>query len=237
MTASENIREDLRRVKADLHIHTSHSRDSTASPAEVVARARSAGLDRIAVTDHNSIDGAREAAAIDPSLVIIGEEIDCAGGAHLIGLFLHERIPPHLEIEEVAQRIRNQGGIVYAPHPFAYLRNADARARRVLAVTDIVEVHNARAFISAWNRRAHEAARRLGLPCAAGTDSHTGREIGGAFTELPYFEDAAGMRAVLEKAAPVSIRKPLPHVHVISLALHLLKAQRRTQLVSPAARL
>jgi hypothetical protein len=211
----------------DLHIHTHHSRDSTLSHREAVARARAAGLDRIAITDHNAIAGALEAAAIDPEVVIIGEEIDCAGGAHLIGLFLHELIPPHLGVTETAARIRDQGGIVYAPHPFAYLRDAAGRASRVLDVADIAEVHNSRAFLPSWNRRAEEEARRRGLPRAAGTDSHLGREIGGAYTELPAFDDAAGMRSVLEHAAPVVLRTPLPLVHLVSAALHATTFARR----------
>jgi predicted metal-dependent phosphoesterase TrpH len=211
----------MQRIRVDLHVHSSRSRDSTLAPAELVERARAAGLDRVAITDHNRLDGAFEASDLDPALVIIGEEIDCAGGADLIGLYLREPIPPGLSVEETADRIRDQGGLVYAPHPFAYLKDARARARRVLAVADIVEVHNARAFLRPWNRRARQAARAAGLPCAAGTDAHFGHEIGGAFTELPPFDDAAGLRAVLAHAHPVSVRMPVPLVHVASITVQL----------------
>ena len=80
------------------------------SPARLVRRARSAGLDRIAITDHGAVAGALEAAAIDPELVIVGEEVSCRGGAHLIGLFLHERVPNGLSVSETAQRIRTGSG-------------------------------------------------------------------------------------------------------------------------------
>jgi predicted metal-dependent phosphoesterase TrpH len=208
-------------IRVDLHTHTRHSRDATLDPAELVARARDAGLDRIAVTDHNRIDGALEAAALDPSLVIIGEELDCDDGSHLIGLFLTEFIPPGLSVEETAGRIREQGGIVYAPHPFAYLRRPLARAARVIAIADVVEVHNARAFMPRWNRLARQAAEAAGLPVAAGTDSHFASEVGGAFTELPRFSDAAGLRAALPEARPHGVRTAVPLVHAASVGVHL----------------
>jgi predicted metal-dependent phosphoesterase TrpH len=210
-------------VKVDLHSHTRYSRDSLLKPAELVARARSLGLHRIAVTDHNELDGAREAKAIDPSLVIIGEEIDCEDGTHLIGLFLRERIPPGLSVQDTAARIREQGGVVYAPHPYAYLSVAVSRALRTIAVADVVEVFNARAFLPAWNRRALDAARARGLPLAAGTDSHFAFEIGSAWTELPEFDNADELRRSLAKARPVSRKSQSPLVHCGSFAVEMLK--------------
>ena len=72
-------------LKVDFHAHTKYSRDSTLRPSELIERARAAGLDRIAVTDHNRMDGAWAAHALDPSLIILGEEVDCAQGEDLIG--------------------------------------------------------------------------------------------------------------------------------------------------------
>lgn len=208
----------------DLHMHTRHSRDAVLTPAELIACARAAGLDRIAITDHNTLDGAHEAAAIDPDFVIPGEEIDCAGGGHLIGLFLTNAIPPGLPLEHIAARIRDQGGIVYAPHPFAHLWNGAERARRAIAIADVIEVHNSRAFAPAWNRRAADAARRTGLPAAAGSDSHFTREVGSAYTEMPPFHDVATFRAALAGARPVGLRTASPLVHVASVGTHLLRA-------------
>jgi predicted metal-dependent phosphoesterase TrpH len=181
-------------------------------------------LDRIAVTDHNIIDGALEAHSIDPALVIVGEEINCAGGTHLIGLFLHEAIPRGLPVPEVAMRIRHQGGVVYAPHPFAYLTAPTRRALEGIAVADVVEVFNARAFLPAWNRRAALTARQRGLPAAAGSDSHFAHEIGSAWTELPAFENAEEFRRSLGQARAVGLRTQSPFVHCLSLAVQLRKA-------------
>jgi hypothetical protein len=188
------------------------------SPAELVERARAAGLDRVAVTDHNRMDGAFEAWSIDPALVILAEEIDCADGTDVIGLFLKEPIPPGLSVEETAERIRDQGGIVYAPHPYAYLRSPQRRARAVLAVADVVEVFNARAFWPLWNRSALDAARARDLPMAASTDGHFRHEIGGAYTEMPVFSTPEQFRVALRAARPVAGPTRNPFIHVRSLA-------------------
>ena len=175
------------------------------SPARLVRQARSVGLDRVAITDHGAIDGALEAYALDPDLVIVGEEVKCANGAHMIGLFLQERIPNGLPVSETAQLIRDQGGVVYAPHPYAYLRDPVRRTEAVLEVADVVETFNARAFAPSWNPRAAAAAAQRGLPSFAGTDGHFPWEIGRANTVLPAFHDGASF---LVAARETQLYKP-----------------------------
>lgn len=206
--------------RVDLHSHTSVSADGITPPGRVARRAAAAGLHRIAVTDHGQIRGAlRAREAEGGERVIVGEEIGCACGTELIGLYLAERIPQGLPMEEAAARVRGQGGIVYAPHPFAYRGRAEWHAARVLAQADVVEVFNSRAFLSAWNRRAARAAAERGLPAAAGSDAHFPWEIGRAWTELPPFDDAAGLLRALAFAVPVARRTATPLVHVVSLSL------------------
>jgi hypothetical protein len=208
------------RWRVDLHSHTSVSADGLTPPRVVAERAARAGLDRIAITDHGQIRGALEAReGPGGERVIVGEEIGCACGTELIGLFLERRILPGQPIEEVAARIRGQGGVVYAPHPFAYARDAAWHAGRALAHADVAEVFNARAFLPAWNRRAREAARARGMPAAAGSDAHFPWEIGRAWTELPPFADGAGLLRALRDAVPVGRRTGTPLAHVASLAL------------------
>jgi predicted metal-dependent phosphoesterase TrpH len=189
----------------------------------LVARARAAGLDRIAVTDHNAIAGAREAHAIDPELVIVGEEVSCSCGTHLIGLFIQDAIPKGVTIAEAARRIREQGGVVYAPHPFAYLTRPSWRAERVLAVADVVEVFNSRANFRSWNRNANRDAQSRGLPRAAGSDAHMPWEIGRAYTELPFFNDAASFRRSLASAGAIKGSTCTIFLHFGTLAFHGLR--------------
>lgn len=217
MTPHRRPRRSLLRV--DLHAHTHYSLDAVQSPAELVERAREAGLDRIAVTDHGEIDGALEAQALDPARVIIGEEIRCRCRTELIGLFLTERVPMGLELEEVVERIRGQGGVIYAPHPYAYAWRPFAKARRAIGVADILEGFNARAFLPAWNAAAQRTARDRRIPFGAGSDAHFVWEIGRAYTEMPYFTSADGFKKAALRARPVGLRVTHASVHVASAGL------------------
>lgn len=206
-------------LRVDLHTHTHHSPDATLAPAELVERALDAGLDRVAITDHNTLDGALEARLRYRDQVIVGEEIDCRCGLDIIGLFLTERIPPGLALEEVVERIRDQGGVVYAPHPYAYAWRPSWYGARALRVADLVEGFNSRAFLPMWNRRAMESARAAGVPIGAGTDAHFPWEVGRAYTEMPAFNDAREFLTAARAARPVGVTTAGPLVHVASMTL------------------
>lgn len=176
--------------EVDLHLHTSASHDCLADPREVVERARERGLDRIAVTDHDRIEGALRARETDASLVIVGEEVRTAEGLDLIGLFLHRRIPPGWPFREVAAAIRAQGGVVYLPHPFDGRRGTDeAFLDRVADCVDAVEGFNARVHDGGANRRARAWAGEHDLPVGAGSDAHLLTEIGRGRVRVPPFRD------------------------------------------------
>lgn len=174
----------------DLHLHTSASHDCLSEPRDVVAAAREAGLDRIAVTDHNEIEGALAARSLDAALVIVGEEVRTAEGLDLIGLFLNRRIAAGATFRETARAIRAQGGIVYLPHPFDGRRGTDeAFLDRVEDCIDVVEGFNARVHDAEANRRARAWADDRGLPLGAGSDAHLLPEIGRGRVRLPSFRE------------------------------------------------
>lgn len=180
--------------EVDLHSHTHASYDCLNDPADLVAAAREAGLHRLAVTDHDEIEGALEARSRAPDLVIVGEEVRTAEGLDLIGLFLSERIPPGGAFPEVAEAIRRQGGLVYLPHPFDRHRGASETFLEEMVVhLDAVEGLNARVHDGRRNRRARAWAGRRGLPVGAGSDAHLLSEVGRVRVRLPPFEDAAGL--------------------------------------------
>ncbi len=180
----------------------------------MVEAAVASGLDKIAITDHREIAGALEAFARYPDRVIVGEEIHCKSGTHVIGLYLTEFIPSGRSVAETADRIRDQGGIVYAPHPYAYAWAANARADEALAVAEVVEVFNSRAFLPSWNRKATAATKKRGLAAAASTDAHFPWEFGRAYTDVPSFSDAAGLRDALALARPVGSQLGSPFLHI-----------------------
>jgi predicted metal-dependent phosphoesterase TrpH len=202
--------------RADLHSHTYASKDSLTNPKDLIERAREIGLAKLAVTDHNTIEGAREAYALAPDLIIIGQEIDTAVGGELIAYFVQEQIPKHLPPEEAIARLRAQGAVISLSHPLDRLRNSAMGEKNTLALIDKVdalEVFNARCLLSADNRRAAELAARYGKLGTAGSDGHTLPEIGAAYVLLPPFKgNAEAFRASLAKGkAEGRITGIIPH--------------------------
>ena len=208
----------------DLHMHTDASHDSVSSPAEVVARAREIGLDRIAITDHNEIKGALEASKIDPELVIVGEEVRTAEGLDLIGLFIQHHIPKGGSFREVADEIHAQGGVVYLPHPFDAHRGASVSFLEGVAdCIDLVEGFNARIHDPARNRKAIEWARERGLPLGAGSDAHMVMEIGRGRVRMPPFDDAPSFL----RSAEVSAIEGEASSHLVHVGSTWAKIRRR----------
>lgn len=184
--------------RVDLHLHTRASSDCLSAPSAVVRQAREIGLDRVAVTDHDEIEGALEAKALDPDLVIVGEEVRTAEGLDLIGLFLSEHIPRGGSFRDVAAEIRRQGGVVYVPHPFdSHRGTSEEFLAGVVDCIDAVEGFNARIHDRRLNDRARTWALGRGIPIGAGSDAHLLREIGRAVVVMPPFDGPAAFRAAL----------------------------------------
>ena len=188
------------RVRVDLHSHTMWSGDSTTTPDEVLAAVEGSGLDVLCVTDHHATAGALALQAVLPCRVIVGEELRTAAG-EIIGLFLSERIPNGLGHVETARAIREQGAIVYIPHPFDPMRrNLAEPALYELAaagLVDAVEVLNAKTSLASLNRRAGAFAEEFGLAAGAGSDAHVPDAIGAAFVEMADFETPTQFLAAL----------------------------------------
>jgi len=212
--------------EVDLHSHTRASPDCLSDPVEVVRRARQAGLDRLAVTDHDEIRGAFEAREADPDLVIVGEEVRTEEGLDLIGLFLRERIRPGRPFRDVADAIHAQGGITCAAHPLDPLRGTDEPfLDEHVDCIDVVEVLNGRTRPGGANRRAAEWAARHGLPAGAGSDAHLLSEIGRARVRLPPFGTPGEFLASLARGEIVGRTSP-PWVHLGSTLARLRKRLR-----------
>ena len=191
------------RVRVDLHTHTMWSGDSTTTPDEFATAAEASGLDVVCITDHNAIDGAvvlRERLACR---VIIGEELRTAAG-EIIGLFLTERVPAGVSHVDAAKAIRDQGGVVYIPHPFDPMRrNMSEAALYELAEADLidaVEVLNAKTSLASLNRRAAAFAAEFGIVGGAGSDGHVPDALGAAYVEMADFDTPMEFLASLASA-------------------------------------
>ena len=173
-------------MRLDLHLHTKGSRDCLTEPEAVLARARALGYGRVAITDHDRLGVALVMAERHPEHVIAGEEVKTAEGVDVIGLYLTAEIPRGTPARDTIARIHAQGGIAYLPHPYAPGKGGGGRLADDLApLCDVVEVFNARLHAAALNERAEDLATRFGKLRGAGSDSHTVREIGNAFVEVP----------------------------------------------------
>jgi predicted metal-dependent phosphoesterase TrpH len=184
-------------------MHTRFSHDCLTSPEALARRCVQVGLNCIAVTDHNSIEGARAVQAIAPFQVILGEEIKSTAG-EVTGLFLTEEIPPGLSPIETARQIKAQGALVSVPHPFTGMGRSSLSEEPLLEIleyVDIVEAFNARTTSAEQNARGAAFALEHGLPTTAVSDAHTARELGRSYTELPEFDGTPeGFKAALGDA-------------------------------------
>jgi predicted metal-dependent phosphoesterase TrpH/glycosyltransferase involved in cell wall biosynthesis len=207
-------------INADLHMHTTFSKDSKNSVETIIRTAREIGLGAIAVTDHNEIKGAlraRELAEGDP-FVIVAEEIKSREG-EVIGLFLKEWIPPRLSFDETLSRIKEQGALVYVPHPFDALRTTPSYQALVdnLHRIDVIEIYNAKVALSAFNLAAERFAAKYNIVAGAGSDAHVRQALGTAMLRMPRFHDPGSFMAALWEADIIARRKNLLYLQSLKL--------------------
>jgi glycosyltransferase involved in cell wall biosynthesis len=214
-------------IDVDLHMHTDHSSDC-ATPVEVLlATARDAGLGAIAVTDHNEISGAHDARAKAAEFgvkVIVAEEVKTADQGEVIGLFIEEKIPRGMTLEETIAEIKRQGGLVYVPHPFDRMHSVPDYEHLLAVVEDIdaLEVFNARVAIAAFNEEAVRFAAKYRIVGGAGSDAHVPQGLGSVRIRMRDFD---GPEEFLESLRDADIvRKPQSLLYVQALKFLQTKA-------------
>ncbi len=202
-------------MKVDLHVHTCYSKDSFTSLEAVIEACRKQGIDKVAITDHNTIAGALALLEMAPDLVIVGEEIRTNVG-EIIAYFLEEEVPKGLPLQESIARVREQGGVVGVPHPLDRLRREALGRANLLTIieqVDLLEVFNARTVFPSDNRRALDLARERGLLASTGSDAHTACEIGRAYVEMPAFNDKEEfLRSLAQGQIVGHLTSPLIHL-------------------------
>jgi hypothetical protein len=218
-------------VLADLHMHTEHSHDCSVPVPDLLDHAERIGLGAIAITDHNVFAGAQEAVELGRGralTVIPGEEVKTDAG-EVIGLFLDEEIPRGMSWADTIAAIREQGGVVYLPHPFDRLHTIpDAGTlHRHLAEIDVFEVYNARLLFEGFNDEALRFARKYNLTMGAGSDAHVLQGVGTGLVRLRAFETAEEFLISLRSAEIV--RRPKSLLYLQGLKWVAQARERRTK--------
>lgn len=173
-----------RGLKIDFHVHSNFSFDSDMSPKDIVNLAKKTGLDAVAITDHNSVEGGKEVEKLagNDLIVFIGSEIKTDKG-EIIGLNLNKEIPSKLPLIQTCKMIKEQGGFLIVPHPFDRLRSGVGKEmENVVKYIDAVEVFNARTLFYRFNKEALEFAEKHKLGKVVGSDAHFEVEFGSAYT-------------------------------------------------------
>jgi predicted metal-dependent phosphoesterase TrpH len=170
----------------DPHIHSTYSTDSTASPRDIVKKARAIGLDAISVADHNTIKGSmatiEEAKDFKDFVVVPGMEISSSKG-HIVALGINEDVEPGLSPEDTVENIRALGGIAVAAHPFVSYREGLCDHVKDLDI-DAIETLNSRYVFGYSNWRARNLALKRNIPEIGSSDAHFLEAIGSCVTEL-----------------------------------------------------
>lgn len=189
-------------LNLEFHCHTNVSKDSLVRPEDLIQAARKRGIDRLVITDHNSIVGALAAQRLDPELVIVGEEIMTTSG-EILAAFVTEEIPAGLTPGETIRRLKDQGAFISVSHPYDTHRKGgwkEADLLEIVPYVDAIEIFNSRCLDAQFNVRAQAFAEKHNLAGTVGSDAHALFELGRSVMMLDQFEGPDGMRNVVKQA-------------------------------------
>jgi predicted metal-dependent phosphoesterase TrpH/glycosyltransferase involved in cell wall biosynthesis len=205
-------------IHVDLHMHTDHSPDCATPVGTLLDTAKGVGLGAIAITDHNEISGALEARERANGIkVIVAEEVKTADQGEVIGLFIEEKIPRGMTLQETIAEIRRQGGLVYVPHPFDRMHAVPDYEHLLDVVEDIdaIEVFNPRVAFSAFNEEAARFAAKYRIVAGAGSDSHVAQGLGSVKIRMRDFDGPEEFIESLRDADIVRKRQSLLYVQAL----------------------
>ena len=201
-------------VKVDMHVHTSCSPDSLIRVDDLLDTCDSKGIDCVAVIDHDTMEGALKLHEQAPSRIIVGEEIHTTAG-EIAGLFLKETIQPGLSPLETIEKIKEQGGLVYLPHPFDNMRGSVLKEQALHEIwekVDIVETYNSRSLFSWSNWKAAKFAKEKGILAGVGSDAHSKYELGMSCVLMEPFDSANDFLAKLADTGKSTRKTPVIHI-------------------------
>lgn len=203
----------------DLHSHTVWSKDCLSSFEMIIDVCQQRGIDRIAITDHNTAEGAMAMQKLAPDLVIVGEEIMTTQG-EILAYYVRETVPAGLTPDETIRRLREQGAVISVSHPFDRLRKGaweEAELTRIIDRVDAIEIFNSRCLYAEDNTKALRFAQQHHVLGTAGSDAHSRPEYGMGLTRLAPFDGPEGFLDALRAAEYTKRLSPF-YVHGFSSA-------------------
>jgi len=219
---------NLDMITLEFHSHTNASKDSLTKPEDLVRVARKKGLDRLVITDHNSIAGAVAAQKLDPELVIVGEEVMTTKG-EILAAFVQEEIPAGLTPMETIRILKEQGAFISVSHPYDTHRKGgwlEIDLVEIAPYVDAIEVFNSRCMDRYFNHQAQVFAEKHNIPGTVGSDAHGAFEVGTSVLLLDPFTGPDEMRKVIRQAKVKTKLSPW-WVHLVSRYAHMKKKNNR----------
>ncbi len=216
-------------LKVEFHCHTRYSKDSLTSPELLVKACHQKGIDRVVITDHNTITGAHAAQKLDPELVIVGEEIKTTQG-EILAVYVKEEIPAGLSPQETIRILKEQGAFISVSHPFDIYRGGHWKVDELLEIlpyVDAIEVFNSRCWSPEFNRQAQAFAKQHDIPGTVGSDAHAPLELGRSVLFLEQFQGPDELRSVIRRGTP-KVHWSWPWVHLISRYAVIRKGDKRS---------
>ncbi|MCA9909347.1 MAG: hypothetical protein KC519_11910 [Anaerolineae bacterium] len=196
--------------RVELHCHSIWSKDCIVTFETILQLCERRGIDKLALTDHNTAEGALLLQQRAPDRIIVGEEIMTTQG-ELLAFFVQESIPAGLTPQATIDELRAQGAVISVSHPFDRLRKGaweEHHLRAIIDQVDAIETFNARCLYAEDNARAAAFAKAQGLRGTAGSDAHSRPEYGRALTLLAPFATPSEFISALDHAAYVERYSP-----------------------------
>lgn len=212
--------------KYEIHMHTKYSPCSNNPIGKIIETAKKRGLNGIAITDHNTIEGALKIKKLNKDKdfeVIIGEEVNTEIG-HVLVYYLKNKINPG-KFKDVLKEARKQKAIIVLAHPYNLLSSKIAKFfhiknprdnlkledENIVKEFDAVEGFNSRSLLIKENKLAMNLAKKFNKPATAGSDAHFLNEIGNATVE---FEDNLTLKeAVLKNKIRIHGKKKFSFIN------------------------
>jgi predicted metal-dependent phosphoesterase TrpH len=199
-------------IQLEFHCHTIYSKDSLTTPERLLAACRRRKIDRLVVTDHNTIAGGGRRKPGSAACNRWRGDHDAGRGA--TGAFVQGMFPRPARWKP-SRSSRDQGAFISVSHPFDRLRKGAWSLEgllRIAPLVDAIETFNSRCMWAEDNTQAETFARQHGLAGTVGSDAHVTGELGKALLCLPDFQDAEGLRrAILSAQTKVSLSPPWIH--------------------------